>query len=77
VELVFGASQLMMQSIIAMKLKHHSHPAVFIRPPVAGFRALDFLKIESVLHETVAVKDELKHAIDAAVGSHEQRRKAG
>ena len=76
VELVFGASQLMMQSIIAMKLMHHSQPAVFIRPPVAGFRALDFLKIESVLHETVAVKDELKRAIDAAVGTHERRRKA-
>ena len=77
VDLVFGASQLMMQSIIAMKLKHHSHPAVFIRPPVAGFRALDFLKVEAVLQETVAIKDELKRAIDAAVGKHEQRRKAG
>ena len=77
IELVFGASQLMMQSIIAMKLKHHAQPAVFIRPPVSGFRVLDFLKIDAVLGETLAVKDELKHAIDAAVGTHERLRKVG
>ena len=77
IELVFGASQLMMQSIIDMKLKHHARPAVFIRPPVSGFRALDFLKIDAVLGETLAVKDELKHAIDAAVGTHERLRKVG
>ena len=77
IELVFGASQLMMQSIIDMKLKHHPQPAVFIRPPVSGFRALDFLKIDAVLGETLAVKDELKHAIDAAVGTHERLRKVG
>ena len=34
IDLVFGASQLMMQSIIAMKLKH-MRPAIFIRPPVS------------------------------------------
>ena len=76
IELVFGASQLMMQSIIATKLKHH-RPAVFLRPPVSGFRALDFLKVETVLAETAALKDELKRAIDRAVSASEQRRRAG
>jgi NTE family protein len=76
IELVFGASQLMMQSIIAMKLQH-SRPAVFLRPPVSGFRALDFLKVESVLSETVAIKDELKRAIDEAVSASERLRRAG
>jgi NTE family protein len=75
VELVFGASQLMMQSIIATKLKH-MQPAVFLRPPVSGFRVLDFLKIDSVLAETAALKDELKRAIDHAVNASERRRKA-
>ena len=75
VELVFGATQLMMQSIIAMKLKH-MRPAVLLRPPVSGFRVLDFLKIESVLAETAALKDDLKRAIDDAVTTSE-RRKAG
>jgi len=74
IELVFGASQLMMQSIIAMKLMQ-LRPAVFLRPPVAGFRVLDFLKIESVLAETAALKDELKRAIDEAVKARERRRK--
>lgn len=66
IDLVFGASQLMMQSIIATKLQQ-MHPAIFLRPPVSGFRALDFLKIDAVLAETVALKDELKHAVDKAV----------
>lgn len=73
IDLVFGASQLMMQSIIATKLQQ-MRPAIFLRPPVSGFRALDFLKIETVLAETAALKDELKQAIDAAVEDHAKRR---
>lgn len=76
IELVFGASQLMMLSIIEMKLRQ-MRPAVFLRPPVAGFRVLDFLKIDAVLAETAALKDELKRAIDEAVEAHEQRRNLG
>jgi NTE family protein len=76
IELVFGASQLMMQSIIAMKLKH-GRPAIFLRPPVSGFRALDFLKIDTVLNETAALKDELKRAIEHAVDARERLRRAG
>ena len=67
----------MMQSIIAKKLKPVRSPAVFIRPPVSEFRVLDFLKIDAMLGETLAIKDELKHAIDAAVGTHERLRKVG
>jgi NTE family protein len=66
VELVYGASQLMMQSIIATKLRH-GRPAIFLRPPVSGFRVLDFLKVDAVLAESVALKDELKRAIEHAV----------
>jgi NTE family protein len=76
IELVFGASQLMMQSIIAMKLMQ-MRPAVFLRPPVSGFRVLDFLKVESVLHSTAALKDQLKRAIDDAVDARERQRKVG
>lgn len=73
VELMFGASQLMMQSIIATKLKT-KHPHVFVRPPVSRFRALDFLKADAVLAETVAIKDELKRAVDAAVTARHEGR---
>ena len=63
IDLMFGATQLMMQSIIANKLSQ-SQPDIFLRPPVSRFRALDFLKIDQVMAETVALKDELKRAVD-------------
>jgi len=66
IELMFGSSQLMMQSIIDMKLKS-KRPDVYIKPPVSRFRVLDFLKIEAVLAETQSVKDELKRSIDQVV----------
>lgn len=69
IELILGASQLMMQSISDHKLKQHS-PQILLRPPVAAFRALDFLKVDSVLQETSSVKDELKRAVDRAVRDH-------
>ncbi|OQM75887.1 patatin-like phospholipase family protein [Manganibacter manganicus] len=68
VDLMFGATQLMMQSIIANKLAQ-CQPDILIRPPVSRFRVLDFLKMDAVMAETVQVKDELKRAIEAAVTS--------
>jgi NTE family protein len=66
IDVLFGTSQLMMQSIIAMKLKA-SRPAVFLRPPVSQFRVMDFLKARKILDATVSVRDELKRALDAAI----------
>ncbi|WP_315920533.1 patatin-like phospholipase family protein [Mesorhizobium sp. SP-1A] len=63
VDLMFGATQLMMQSIIANKLTQ-CRPDILIRPPVSRFRVLDFLKIEAVMAETASVKDELKRAVE-------------
>lgn len=71
IELMFGSSQLMMRSIIDMKLKS-KRPDVYIKPPVSRFRVLDFLKIEAVLAETASVKDELKRSIDAAVAKRQR-----
>ncbi len=70
IELMFGASQLMMQSIISNKLTR-LRPAIFLRPPVSQFRVLDFLKIDAVLKESTPIRDELKRAIDVAVEKHE------
>ncbi len=64
VDLLFGASQLMMQSIISMKLRT-APPDIFLRPDVSQFRVLDFLRAQDVLRASSAVRDELKHAIDA------------
>lgn len=68
VDLMFGATQLMMQSIIANKLSQ-CRPDILVRPPVSRFRVLDFLKIDAVMAETVSVKDELKRAVEAALES--------
>ena len=56
IDLMFGATQLLMQSIIANKLTQCS-PDILIRPPVSRFRVLDFMKIDAVMAETEAVKD--------------------
>ncbi|WP_349437505.1 patatin-like phospholipase family protein [Pararhizobium sp. A13] len=65
IDSLFGASQLMMQSIIAMKMKAHP-PDILVRPEVNRFRVMDFLKAQDVLAATAPVKDELKAALDAA-----------
>lgn len=66
IEAMFGASQLMMQSIIATRLRTQA-PAIFLRPSVARFGVLDFMRVEQILQETAGIKDELKRAVDAAV----------
>ena len=66
IDLMFGASQLMMQSIIDAKLAI-DQPDIFLRPPVSKFRVLDFLKVEQVLNESSALKDELKRAVETVV----------
>ena len=66
IELLIGAAQIMMEAIITLKLGQ-SRPHILLRPPVARFGVLDFLKIERVLAETAPARDELKRAIDAAV----------
>ena len=64
IDSMFGASQLTMQSSIALKLKIRP-PHIFIRPPVNRFGIMDFLKAREILDETAAVKDELKRVIEA------------
>ena len=75
VDLMFGATQLMMQSIIANKLKT-SAPRHLLRPPVSRFRVLDFLKIDALMNETADIKDELKRAIDALLAGERRRSSA-
>ena len=66
IDSLFGASQLMMQSIIAMKLKvHRQH--VFLAPEVGRFKVLDFLKAAEVLEISASLKDDLKRALDAEI----------
>ncbi|MFK0687591.1 patatin-like phospholipase family protein [Mesorhizobium sp. IMUNJ 23033] len=66
VDLMFGATQLMMQSIIANKLKQ-CPPDILVRPAVSKYRVLDFMKIDALMNETVDIKDELKREIEKVV----------
>lgn len=64
IDSLFGASQLMMQSIIAMKLKVH-RPHIFLAPDVGRFKVLDFMKAAEVLDLSSGLKDDIKRAVDA------------
>lgn len=66
VDLMFGATQLMMQSIIANKLKQ-CQPDILVRPAVSKYRVLDFMKIDALMSETADIKDELKRQVDKAL----------
>jgi NTE family protein len=66
IDLMFGATQILMQSIIAHQVEH-CPPDILLRPPVSKYRALDFLKINALMSETASIKDELKRSVEAAV----------
>ena len=71
IDILLGASQIMMQSILALKMKR-SRPQILLHPPVSHFRVLDFMKIGKVLAETASIGDELKRAVAAAVQRFEE-----
>jgi NTE family protein len=71
IDLMLGATQLMMQSITAAKLVQ-TQPDILLRPPVSRFRALDFLRIDAVMAESASLKDELKRAVEDAVEARRQ-----
>ena len=45
---LYGTSQLMMRSILKLKLKLQP-PDVFVQPPVSDFRVMDFLKAKQII----------------------------
>lgn len=64
-DLMFGASQLMMQSIIEMRRKA-APPDIFLRPEVHQYRVLDFLKAKEILEASKGIGEQLKRDLDAA-----------
>lgn len=63
---VFGASQILMKSIIAEKLRH-DRADILLTPQINQFKVLDFLKTTTVLSAAEPLKDELKRALDTAL----------
>ncbi|WP_172374051.1 patatin-like phospholipase family protein [Mesorhizobium sp. NZP2234] len=76
VDLMFGATQLMMQSIIANKLKQ-CRPDILVRPAVSKYRVLDFLKIDALMSETADIKDQLKREVERVVEARGGRQEGG
>lgn len=66
IDSLFGASQLMMQSLIATKMRSNP-PHILVRPEVNRFRVLDFMRAGEVLEAASGIKDEVKRLIDAAI----------
>lgn len=60
---IFGATQLMMQSIIALKMKE-GRPDILLRPEVGRFRVLDFLKAADILDASSGVRDDLRNFLE-------------
>ena len=61
---LFGASQLMMQSHIALKMKI-CQPDIYIRPEVNAYKVLDFFKARQILEISDRLKDPLKRELAA------------
>jgi NTE family protein len=61
-EAIFGATQLMMQAVARAKFAGRP-PDIFVRPPVSGFRVLDFLRAREILEATEPVKDFVKRRL--------------
>lgn len=65
-EAIFGATQLLMQSIMAEKMRRPRPPDILLRPPVDA-RVLDFMKAARIIETAAPVKDEVKRLVDRAI----------
>ncbi len=68
VEAMFGASQILMSSVVQRMIERHP-PDLIIRPDVGAFAGLDFFKAEDILTAADAIKDDIKRALDARLAS--------
>ncbi|MCI5078531.1 patatin-like phospholipase family protein [Oricola sp.] len=66
IDSLYGTSQLMMRSILKLKLKVQP-PDVFIQPPVSNFRVMDFLKARQIVEVTAPVYDEVRRKLERAL----------
>ena len=68
---IFGATQILLQSIIAEKLRS-DRPDVLLRPNINEFRVLDFLKARKIFKAADPIKDELKRKLEPLLTSISQ-----
>lgn len=63
---LFGATQILMQSITAEKLKSRQ-PDILVRPDIDSFRVLDFLKAQKILEAAEPTRDKVKRELERAM----------
>ncbi|MFD1695304.1 patatin-like phospholipase family protein [Roseibium aestuarii] len=66
---LFGASQILMQTITREKLKSR-HPDLLLRPADDNVRVLDFLQTRHILEQASPLKELAKHEIDRIITNH-------
>lgn len=67
-EMIFGSTQLLMQSIVSEKLKSRS-PTILFRPQIEEFGVLDFLDANEILEAAERDRDTIKRTIAEKVES--------
>jgi NTE family protein len=66
-EAMFGASQILMTAVAQRSLERNP-PDLVLRPDVGQFAGLDFFKAQDILAAAEPIKDEVKRALDEALG---------
>ena len=66
-EAMFGSLQILQSAIAQSKIARRP-PEVLIRPPVGGYRVLDFFKAPAILKAGEGCKDELKRSLERVLG---------
>ncbi|HUG61688.1 MAG TPA: patatin-like phospholipase family protein [Methylomirabilota bacterium] len=73
-ESIFGASQILMQSITTQKVGKRP-PDILARPSVDAFKVLDFLKVAAIIKATAPIRDDIKRELDTAITAFEKGRR--
>lgn len=66
IDSLLGATQLLMQSNIALKMKL-CQPDIYLRPEVNAFRVLDLLKARQIIEVNEVIKDQFKRELEARI----------
>ncbi|MBV1708198.1 MAG: patatin-like phospholipase family protein [Hyphomicrobiales bacterium] len=62
-QLMFGAAQIMAGSITAQMLKARA-PDILLKPPVEGFRVLDFFKAAQIIEAAAPIVTAMRHELE-------------
>ncbi|MXN66139.1 patatin-like phospholipase family protein [Stappia sp. GBMRC 2046] len=68
---LFGATQILMQTVVAEKLKSR-RPDILVRPDIEAFRVLDFLKARKIMDTAQPIRETVKTQIEKSIKAIEK-----